>query len=143
MSIHERPTLQPMVGDLDDHRPGSRWALVADPEVRGLTAIVEDIAPGDRIPLHTHPQEEAIVIASGQAHVRVGDEEREVEAGAVLLVPAGMPHGTRNTSSEAVRVYAVFPATTIGIAYLERNPAPGTEADPPQPPFDVDLRGAW
>jgi hypothetical protein len=26
----------------------------------------------------------------------------------------------------------VFPATSIEIAMLERNPAPGTEADPPR-----------
>ncbi len=135
--------MQPMVGDPDDHRPHSRWALVTDPEVEGLAAIVEDIAPGDHIPLHVHPQEEAIFITSGQARVRIGDDERDVAAGAVMLVPANTPHSTRNTSGEVVRVHAVFPATTIGIAYLERNPAPGTEADSAKGPFTVDLRGSW
>jgi hypothetical protein len=28
----------------------------------------------------------------------------------------------------------------IDIAYLERNPAPGTQDQPPQPPFSIDLR---
>ena len=135
--------MQAMVGDPDAHRPHSRWALVTDPEVDGLAAIVEDIAPGDRIPLHAHPEVEAIFIASGQARVRIGDDERDVAAGAVMLVPANTPHGTRNTSSEVVRVHAVFPATTIGITYLERNPAPGTEAESAQAPFAVDLRGSW
>jgi len=138
-----RPLLQPMLGDVDDHRPASSWAIVTTPEVRGLAAIVEDIAPGDRIPLHTHPHEEAIFIASGRARVRVGDDEQDAEAGAVILVPADTPHGTRNTSPEVVRVYAAFPSTTIGIEYLERNPAPGTEADKPQPPSTVDLRRGW
>ena len=135
--------MQAMVGDPDDHRPHSRWALVTDPEVEGLAAIVEDIAPGDHIPLHVHPQEEAIFITSGHARVRVGDDEREVAAGAVILVPAGTPHGTRNDSTGVVRVHAVFAGTTIGITYLERNPAPGTEADAPQPPLTIDLRGGW
>lgn len=143
MAIHEQPVLEPMIGDVDDHRPNTGAALVTDAQVQGLAVVVEDIAPGDRIPLHTHPQEEAIVIAAGSAHVRVGDDERDVQAGAVLLVPANTPHGTRNTSAGPVRVYAFFPATAIGIEYLERNPAPGTEADAPQPPFTVDLRIGW
>ena len=138
-----RPVLQPMLGDVDDHRPRTRWAVVTTPEVPGLAAIVEDIAPGDRIPLHTHPHEEAIFIASGRARVRVGADEQDVEAGAVILVPAHTAHGTRNEGTAAVRVHAVFPSTTIGITYLDRNPAPGTEADRPQPPSTVDLRSGW
>lgn len=132
-----------MIGDVDDHRPKTSWAIVTSPDVHGLAAIVEDIAPGDRIPLHTHPQEEAIFVASGRARVRVSDDEQDVEAGAVILVPANTPHGTRNESAAAVRVHAIFPATTIGITYIERNPAPGTEEDAPQPAFEVDLRAGW
>ena len=47
--------------DPDDFRPDSRWALFVDPggtsekHVDDITLIVEEIAPGDRIPLHTHP----------------------------------------------------------------------------------------
>ena len=143
MAIIARPALRPMIGDIDDHRPNTSWAIVTAPDVEGLAAIVEDIAPGDRIPLHTHPQEEAIFVASGRARVRVGDDEQEVDAGAVILVPANTPHGTWNDSAAAVRVHAVFPATPLGITYLQRNPAPGTEGDPPQPAFDVDLRSGW
>lgn len=143
MGIHTRPVLAPMIGDVDDHRPRTRWAVVTSPDVAGLAGIVEDIAPGDRIPLHTHPEEEVLFIASGAARVRVGDDEQDVGAGAVVLVPANTAHGTRNTSADVVRVYAAFPATSIGIAYLERNPAPGTEADAPRPAYTVDLRSGW
>lgn len=31
-------------------------------------------------------------------------------------------------------IHAVFPAPSIDIRYLERNPAPGTEEQPPGPP---------
>jgi hypothetical protein len=61
----------------------------------------------------------------------------------MILVPGGTPHGTRNDSVGIVRVCAVFPATTVDISYLERNPAPGTEGAPPRPTFTVDLRSGW
>lgn len=28
----------------------------------------------------------------------------------------------------------------VGIRYMERNPAPGTEGDDPQPPISIDVR---
>jgi hypothetical protein len=34
----------------------------------------------------------------------------------------------------------MFPSERIGIEYLERNPAPGTEDDPPQPVVVIDVR---
>ena len=55
-------------GDPDDFRPNSKWALVYDPGegaqdfVDNITVIFEEIAPGDRIPLHTHPIHEVMVI---------------------------------------------------------------------------------
>lgn len=125
--------------DPDDYRPESRIALAVDPEVQ-LALLFEVIAPGDWIPLHTHPHEEAFVILEGSAEVRLGNELRVVEPGTVVFVPPETPHGTRNPGPGQVRLEAVFPSPRIGIRYLERNPAPGTEADPPQPPWTLDAR---
>ena len=137
MSIVEAGPLEVMVGDPDDHRPASRWGLRVDPgdesgRVETLAIITEEIAPGDRIPLHTHDVDEAITILDGVADTRLGDESRRVGTGTVIFIPAGVPHGTTNAGSERLRIHAVFPATSIEIAMLERNPAPGTEADPPR-----------
>ena len=63
-----------------------------------------------------------------------------VEEGAVVFIPADVPHGALNTGNEPVRIFAVYPSTTVGLRYLERDPAPGTEADQPQPPVTLDLR---
>ena len=87
---------------------------------------------GDRIPLHTHDVDEAITILAGTAHARLGDEARRLGPGAILFIPAGTPHGTANAGDEPLQIHAVFPATTILIAMLERNPAPGTEAEAPR-----------
>jgi quercetin dioxygenase-like cupin family protein len=137
VSIVESGPLEAMIGDPDDHRPDSRWGLRVDPgDARGrvdtLAIITEQIAPGDRIPLHTHDVDEAITILEGTAVTRLGEEARRVGPGTVIFIPAGVPHGTANAGDGPLRIHAAFPATSIEIAMLERNPAPGTEAEPPR-----------
>jgi quercetin dioxygenase-like cupin family protein len=138
------------LGDPDDYRPLSRIAFVFDPErpdgayVRGLTLLFETIAVGDRIPLHIHTTvEEVIVIEEGTAEVTLGDEVRRVGPGAVVFIPPGAPHSTRNVGETAVRVQAIFPSPDIDIRMLDRIPAPGTENDPPQPLASISLRADW
>jgi quercetin dioxygenase-like cupin family protein len=132
--------------DPDDFRPNSKWALMVDPtrpdgaHVDNITLVFEEIAPGDRIPLHTHPIHEVLLIDKGTPEVTVGDETRTVGPGTVVFIPAGTPHRTRNASEQPVRVHAMFPSEVIGIEYLERNPAPGTESESPQPPASLDVR---
>jgi len=137
MSIVERPPMNPMVGDPDDHRPDTSWGVIADPgddhgRVDSLAIIHESIAVGDRIPLHTHDVDEAITILAGEGEARLGDDLRHVGTGAVIFIPAGVPHGTANAGDAPLDIHAVFPTTTIEIAMLERNPAPGTEGDAPR-----------
>jgi mannose-6-phosphate isomerase-like protein (cupin superfamily) len=132
--------------DPDDFRPNSHWALLVDPggnsdvRVDDITLIIEEIAPGDRIPLHTHPISELIVIEDGRAEVTLGDDTQQVGPGTAVFVPAGTPHSTRNAGASPIRIHAMFPSERIGIKYLERNPAPGTESDAPQPAFTINAR---
>jgi quercetin dioxygenase-like cupin family protein len=137
MSFVDPGPLEPMVGDPDDHRPNSRWRLVVDPgdeagRVDGLALLVEQIAVGDRIPLHTHPTDELIVFTDGEGQVRLGEGSRRVTAGTAVFVPAGTPHGTTNVGSGPLELNAVFPTTVVDIAMLERNPAPGRENELPR-----------
>lgn len=129
--------MEPMIGDPDDHRPGTRWGLLVDPgddngRVDSLAIIREAIAVGDRIPLHTHDVDEAITILDGVADARLGNEQRRIGPDAVVFIPAGTPHSTVNAGTTPVEILAVFPATSIEIAMLERNPAPGTESEAPR-----------
>lgn len=106
----------------------------------GLTVFYERIAPGDRIPLHAHTLEEILFVDDGTVEISLGEERRTVESGALVFIPEGVPHGFLNTGDDVARVHAVFPSRQIAIRYLERNPAPGTEDDEPQPPFVIDVR---
>ena len=144
MSIVEGYTLEPMTGDPDDHRPGTRWLPMADPgdpagRVDDLVAIVERIGVGERIPLHVHRSSEVIFV-HGPGRARLGEIERDVEDGAVVFIPAGVPHGLVNRGDSPLPLEAVFPSATIWIRYLERNAAPGTEAAATAPPMTIDVR---
>ena len=148
MAILEQLQYHPCAdeADPDDYRPRSSWAAAADPIssdrsfVEGLCALVDVVAPNDRVPLHTHPVDEMIVLEEGTAEVTLGDEVRTLAAGAVIFVPAETPHGAVNVGEAPARFLGVFSTQRIGVRYLQRNPAPNTEGNPPRPPFELDVR---
>lgn len=148
MAIVEERNYQPLAyeKDPDDYRPDSELAIVIDPSgsagsfVDGLTVFYERIAPGDRIPLHQHTVEEVLFVDEGSIEATVGEVRRTVDPGSVVFIPAGTAHGFGNVGPTVARIHAVFPSREIAIRYLERNPAPGTEADDPSPPFALDVR---
>lgn len=123
--------------DPDDWRPGSRLALVADPDAN-LAVIAEKIGIGDRVPLHRHTIDEVVFYLSGEVEVILGEESHAVRAGDIMVIPAGVAHAQRNTGDAAAEIRAVFPSARLDVEYLERNPAPGTEGDAAQPPFVID-----
>ena len=141
VALHRDFDFQPLAdpADPDDWRPNSVFAVLSDDDA-DVAVIVEEIAPGDRIPLHRHRIDEVILYEAGDADVRVGEETHRARGGDIVIVPAGAAHGTRNVGEDAVRLRAVFPSHRIDIEYLERNPAPGTEADEPQPAIVLNTR---
>jgi quercetin dioxygenase-like cupin family protein len=141
MGLHRDFELQPLtdLADPDDWRPSSNWTLVAD-EAANVAVIVEEIGVGDAIPFHRHLIDEVLLYEAGDAEVRIDDETYRVRAGDIVIVPAGAAHGTRNVGSDKVSVRAVFPSHRIDITYIERNPAPGTEGQAPQPGVVWDTR---
>jgi quercetin dioxygenase-like cupin family protein len=139
--------MRPMVNpdDPDDHRPNTTWSIALDPGsnagmVRELTVLSERCAVGDTVPLHTHPIDEVVIVVSGVSDFTLGDERRLVHPGGVVFIPAGVPHANRNGGEEPMVFHCLFASETIEISMLERNPRPGTEGDPPQPPIRIDAR---
>lgn len=75
-----------------------------------------DCAPGSEQPVHEHADsEQAYVIVRGTGIMRVGDEEREVGEGTLVLVPPKTGHAIRNTSdAPLVFVSATVPPFDVG-----------------------------
>jgi quercetin dioxygenase-like cupin family protein len=81
-------------------RPGTFFTLKVDPKNGGsehMIVIAEDMAPGDRIPTHRHPDaDELIIIHTGTARVTLGDKVQEAHAGSIVFIPKGTWIGLEN-----------------------------------------------
>ena len=81
-----------------------KWNCAHNVVTTGITAF----GPGTGIPLHYHNVEETVMVLEGRAHVIVGDETFEVQAGDVTWVPAGTHHNFTNAGDGLMRIYWVY-----------------------------------
>ncbi|UJA20855.1 cupin domain-containing protein [Thermoleophilia bacterium SCSIO 60948] len=75
--------------------------------------FIVNYARGDEVGAHTHPYPELFVVRTGTAVFTVDGEEREVEAGSIVVVPAETPHGFANRQDEALEVLSVHPSPEV------------------------------
>jgi quercetin dioxygenase-like cupin family protein len=68
-----------------------------------LSAYVVVAKPGQGPPLHRHPYVEVAFTIEGSATISVGDETREVKAGAIVVIPANTPHRFVNSGQTTLR----------------------------------------
>ena len=68
------------------------------------------------IPDHHHPAEQIMLVERGRLWAKVGDEEAEVGAGSLLIVPSDCVHGFRQLGEEDVVFYECF--APIRLEYL-------------------------
>lgn len=67
------------------------------------------IKPGERNPLHAHPNcEELLYVVSGACEHRLGSEIVHLAAGDLIRIPANVPHYARALGAEPVFAIIVF-----------------------------------
>jgi gentisate 1,2-dioxygenase len=59
--------------------------------------------PGQGPPLPKHPYVEVAFSLEGRATFTVGDEQREVKAGGIVVIPADTPHRFGNSGDTTLR----------------------------------------
>ena len=70
---------------------------------------VVTINPGQRNPLHMHPNcEELLFVISGTCDHLLGDETYQMGPGSVIRIPRGVPHWAKCTSEEPLKVVVSF-----------------------------------
>lgn len=71
--------------------------------------FTEDIPPGRAIPRHKHlDQDEILLIQTGTAHIWLGNQQREVHAGAIVFIPSDTWISLKNTGSENISLTSIF-----------------------------------
>jgi mannose-6-phosphate isomerase-like protein (cupin superfamily) len=85
----------------------------------GISVILVEAGPGRGPSLHRHDYPEVFVVLGGQASFRGGDEQVEVTAGHMVVVPAGEPHGFTNSGDGTLRQVAIHVSPRFVTEWLE------------------------
>jgi quercetin dioxygenase-like cupin family protein len=82
---------------------GMSYEFVGEKEDTPFSAYIVNAKPGQGPPLHTHPYVEVAFTIEGTATVTVGDQQREVGAGGIAVIPANTPHRFVNSGKTMLR----------------------------------------
>ena len=113
-------------------RPGYRNFVLAGRE-QGLACIAgySVIEPGAGAPLHAHKDvDEVFILLEGTLDLRLGGEQRLVEANHTIAIPAGVPHAFVAVGPAPVRMFTFMPrnrAIAEATTYFEGGPPAGAD----------------
>jgi quercetin dioxygenase-like cupin family protein len=79
--------------------------------------------PGQHHGRHTDSAEEVVLVLDGEAEVEAVNERMRLQAGAVALVPATVPHDVRNVGETRLRVVGFFSSAAV-VSHFDETLAP-------------------
>jgi len=82
---------------------GMSHEFIGETQGAPFSAYIVTAKPGQGPPLHKHPYVEVAFVIEGSARIKVGDEEREVQAGGIAVIPANTPHQFINSGDDVLR----------------------------------------
>jgi mannose-6-phosphate isomerase-like protein (cupin superfamily) len=85
----------------------------------GISVLLIDAPPGHGPRLHRHAYEEVFIVQEGQATFTAGDDERQVGAGEVVVVPPDTPHRFVNSGDGPLRQIAIHVNSRFVTEWLE------------------------
>src|SRR3981081_427447 len=71
---------------------GMSYEFVGETQGAPFSAYIVKAKPGQGPPLHKHPYVEVAFTLEGCATITVGEEQREVKTGEIVVIPAGWRH---------------------------------------------------
>ncbi|HKF74130.1 MAG TPA: cupin domain-containing protein [Stellaceae bacterium] len=126
----------PIIANAQAHeipwRPGYRNFVLAGRD-EGLACIAgySVIEPGAGAPLHVHKDvDEIFILLEGALDLRLGDEQRLVEANHTIAIPAGVPHAFVAVGPGPTRMFTFMPrnrAIAEATTYFEGEPPAGAD----------------
>jgi len=82
---------------------GMSYEFVGETQGAPFSAYIVKAKPGQGPPLHKHPYVEVAFTLEGCATITVGDEQREVKAGGIVVIPANVSHRFVNSGNTLLR----------------------------------------
>ena len=82
---------------------GMSYEFVGETHGAPFSAYIVKAEPGQGTPLHKHPYVEVAFTLEGRATITVGDEQREVKAGGIVVIPANTSHRFVNSGTTILR----------------------------------------
>ena len=106
-----------------------------------LDIVDHRVPPGYAPPLHVHQKsDEIFFLVDGHLQVRCGDDTWQAEAGSLIFLPRGVPHGFTNSDRGPARTLLInAPAGFGDLIVALGDPAPERDMpalDAPMPPPD-------
>jgi quercetin dioxygenase-like cupin family protein len=98
-----------------------RWLMSGelDPGAAQTVGIVQ-INPGQRNPLHLHPNcEELLYVTAGVCEHTLGDDTVTMKVGDLIRIPVNVPHCARCAGDEPLQAFIVFSAPDRQTTLLE------------------------
>ena len=92
--------------------PGLRYKLLVDStkiDNHGLSMGILELDPGAELPLHHHSPQEIYIIKTGIGLLLGSTNDRQVSPNTTIYIPKNEKHGLRNTGSEILSFYWIFP----------------------------------
>jgi quercetin dioxygenase-like cupin family protein len=87
----------------------------------GISLIIVDAAPGRGPSLHTHDYAEIMIVQEGTGTFTDGVTSHEVGAGNIVVIPAGEPHGFKNTGDGPLKQIDIHVADAFATDWLESS----------------------
>ena len=82
---------------------GMSYEFVGETQGAPFSAYIVKVKPGQGPPLHKHPYVEVAFTLEGCATITLGDEQREVRAGSIVVIPANTLHRFVNSGDTLLR----------------------------------------
>jgi quercetin dioxygenase-like cupin family protein len=119
-------TLHAAMRDLKEIPPREIWdgVLARLVEAEGLTLAVVEIPPGQRVPVHSHANEQLGFVISGSVTFTIGAETRTLGPGGTWRILANVPHHVDVGPDGAVVAEAYAPARADWAGLSPLNPSP-------------------
>jgi mannose-6-phosphate isomerase-like protein (cupin superfamily) len=96
--------------DIASRRRAAGTAYLEFLKVPDLSLGLYVLGPGQPDLQRPHTEDEAYYVVAGSGRITVGDEARDVSAGSVVFVSAGVPHRFHDITAELTLLVVFGPA---------------------------------